>query len=64
MELAGSHDLRALVQDFCQLTGVNPNHTQWLQSEAEAGRLEDSKDMQNLVSSLLLRMIGMEVSLP
>lgn len=64
MELEGSPDLRALVADFCQLTGVNPNHSQWLQSDAPLGQLEDSRDMQNLVSSLLLRMIGMEVSLP
>jgi hypothetical protein len=64
--LETSQDLRVLHEDLCQLAGVNPTLGQWLQEEgggAASAELRTHQDVQQWVAGLLLRLIGMEISL-
>ncbi len=56
-------DFRGLVQDLYQLAGVDRDRNPWFKDEGASAELNQNSDFRELVSSLLIRLIGMEVPL-
>lgn len=62
--LESCNDVRAWLQDVSLLAGVDPARRDWLrEDETPTAELRSQADIQQLLSSLLVRLIGMEVSL-
>ncbi|MBT9585019.1 hypothetical protein IV102_16875 [bacterium] len=62
--LESRDDVRAWLQDVSLLAGVDPTRRDWLREEdVPTTELRSQADIQQLLSSLLVRLIGMEVSL-
>lgn len=64
-ELQSADALRCLLTDMCQLMGVNPT-ADVLQSRDRptSSKMEQGAEVRELLASLLVRLIGMEVPLP
>ncbi|MBS2036825.1 hypothetical protein JST97_17675 [bacterium] len=65
--MESSEELRALCLDLSRLAGVSPDCREWLLAEVTPptrAAIESHSDMHQLLSSLLVRLIGMEVDLP
>lgn len=57
-------DVRVWLHDVSLLAGVDPARRDWLREDDDpATELRSQADIQHLLSSLLVRLIGMEVSL-
>ena len=57
-------DVRVWLHDVSLLAGVDPSRRDWLREDDDpATELRSQADIQHLLSSLLVRLIGMEVSL-
>lgn len=62
--LQSCDDVRAWLHDVSLLAGVDPARRDWLrEDDAPATELRNQADIQQLLNSLLVRLIGMEVSL-
>jgi len=63
-DLETSTDVKRLCEDLCQLAGMPVGGYPWLEEAETTPPIASDARMQELIAALLVRLIGMEVSVP
>lgn len=63
-DLENSNDVKRLCEDLCQLAGMPLGAFPWLEEVEATPQIASDARMQELITALLVRLIGMEVSVP